>query len=174
MCRKIPTLFREIGEELDSEKNNRAQIMKTNPYTTTQTCSSAATTLLHLTESLKGWNVLVGLYEEPSNRTETSILGCANEARSILANGAALILLEGFLNLAGREFEARLCHQALMAQSAEVDALSERCSVLMKEAEVENDSTRDLQPLLIPVLEHMAAHGMASITIKNVSGKESR
>ncbi len=146
--------------------------MKTNPYTTTQTCSSAATALLNLTESLKGWNVIAGLHEEPTNDTETAILDCASEARSILANGAALILLEGFLKLAGREMEAGFCHQALMAQSAQVDSLSERCSALMKEAETENDSTEGLQALLMPVLEHMAAHGMASITIKNVSGKE--
>ncbi len=148
--------------------------MKTTPYTTTQTCSSAATALHNLTESLKGWNVLSGLYEEPSTDTETAILDCANEARSILADGAALILLEGFLKLAGRDLEAVFCRQALMAQSAQVDALSERCSALMKEAEAENDSTEDLQALLVPVLEHMAAHGMASITIKNVSGKEGK
>ncbi len=148
--------------------------MKSTPHITTQTCSSAATALFTFTESLKGWNVIAGLHEESTNDTETAILNCANEARSILVNGAALILLEAFLRLAGREMEAGFCHQALMALNAQVNALKERCLSLMKEAEAEDDSTEDLQALLMPVLEHMAVHGMASITIKNVSGKEGK
>lgn len=131
----------------------------------------ASKQLLSVAESFKGWNLICGLYDEP---TETNIREISEEARTELFNSAQLILLGSFLQLSGKTNEYKLIQSALAESKDKMDELSARCSELIQKDDASDDNRADeLTALLHPVLSYMAKARIANISI-NQLGKESR
>ncbi len=144
---------------------------------TIQHCEEATRQLLYIIDGLKGWNLLLGLYGRKNSPIASEITCAHNEAQSTLHDVAQMTALATFLLLAGKDVESELLFKSLSTHIERMDELSSESSRLIQglnKSEECEDFQPELQVLLMPVLEHMAAHGMASITIKNVSGKEGK
>lgn len=134
-----------------------------------QNCEEATRQLLNITESLKGWNLISGLYNEPS---EQKISELCVEARVELHRTAQMLLLGTFFYLEGRQAEYALTQAAIQSSKRRVDGFSTRCTELIKESTDAIEAKEDaIKELLRPVLEYMVENNITTLNIKQ-NGKE--
>lgn len=97
----------------------------------------ATSRLVELSESLKGWNLISGLYSQPESHAEDVVHALAVEAREIVLLSIRLTFKLGEAGMAGREQR----FQNLLNRLAELDEREAKLAAACRKAlaEVKKD-----------------------------------